>query len=183
MKNIIKKISVCTMLLALGVFGFITTNNTSAQNNREQANGHGTQFVTTNGDTVRRQFSFSANRRPDGTVKGNAVLHNPAFTGENGQRYQLQIDIVCMKVVGNIAILSGTVKRTNDPNLVNVASFIVEDNGEPGKNQDRISGVVFDDDDPNTPGDPQVCQNIGASDYDLNTIESGNIQVRGGTTP
>jgi hypothetical protein len=83
-----------------------------------------------------------------------------------------------MKVVGNIAIFGGTTTRTNDPNLVDAVFFTVQDNGEPGKNMDKISSVFFWDDDPNTTGDPQACLLTGPTDFPLETIESGNIQVR-----
>jgi hypothetical protein len=87
---------------------------------QESANGHGTLLATNeDGRQVKRQFSFSARRHDDGTVTGQAVLINPAFSGENGRSpYQLHVDISCMRVVGNIAIFGGTTKRTNDPNLV-----------------------------------------------------------------
>src|ERR1051325_2535076 len=82
-------------ILALAVAGFMSfAPKTAAQNPGEAANGEGTLLVQNDsGDFVRRQFSFSARRYADGSVKGNAVLHNPAFTNENGQKYQLQIDI------------------------------------------------------------------------------------------
>ena len=131
-----------------------------------------------NGETVKRQFSFTAQRRADGTVTGNAILHNPAFEGANGNTYQAQFDISCMKVVGNTAILGGFVRRTNDPNLVDAAYFEVQDNGEPGKNKDLISGVYFYDDDPNTTGSPALCQANNPSDFYLMPIDSGNIQVK-----
>jgi len=135
-----------------------------------------------NGDSVRRQFSFSAHRQQDGTVKGNAVLHNPAFTTENGQRYQLQINISCLKVIGNVAYFGGTTQRTNDPSLVDAVYFSVQDNGEPGRGVDKISRVFFFDDDPTTIGDPQLCQLNNVGDFPMETIESGNIQVKGGVT-
>jgi len=83
-----------------------------------------------------------------------------------------------MKVVGNIAVFGGTTKRTNDPNLVDAVFFSVQDNGEPGKDRDKISSVFFWDDDPLTQGDPQACLLTGALDFPLETIEAGNIQVR-----
>jgi hypothetical protein len=83
-----------------------------------------------------------------------------------------------MKVVGNIAIFGGTVKRTNDPSLVDAVFFSVQDNAEPGKGVDKISRVFFWDDDPNTTGDPQACQLVTPTDFPLETIEAGNIQVR-----
>ncbi len=134
------------------------------------------------GATVKRQFSLSARRFADGTVRGNAILRNAAFSGENGKTYQAKFEISCMKIVGNTAIFGGTVQRTNDPNLVDTAYFSVEDNGEPGKNRDRISSVFFNDADPNNdPGDPQFCQNFNPGDLEpLFTIETGNIQVMSG---
>jgi hypothetical protein len=146
----------------------------------ESANGHGTLLATNEeGRQVKRQFSFSAKRHADGTVTGHAVLINPAFTGENGTApYRLHVDISCMTVVGNIAIFGGTTKRTNDPNLVDAVFFSVQDNGEPGKGVDRISRVFFWDDDPATTGDPQACLLTGPTDFPLEPIEAGNIQVR-----
>lgn len=148
----------------------------------ESANGQGTLLgVDENGRTVRRNFSFSARTQSDGTVKGHATLHNPAFNGTNGnQPYMLQIDVSCLKVVGNIAYMGGTIRRTNDPSLLDAVFFAVQDNGEPGRGVDRISRVFFFDDDPTTTGDPQGCQNLpdptGPSPDEL--IESGNVQVR-----
>jgi len=144
-----------------------------------QASGHGTLFVTnSDGQQVRRQFSLSGRKNPDGTVKGNAVLHNPAFTVDNGQNYMLQIDISCMNVVGNTVFFGGTTKRTNDPTLVDAVFFSVEDNGEPGAGSDKISQAMFWDDDPTTTGDPMACLNNVAGDFEMLPIESGNIQVR-----
>lgn len=156
----------------------------AAQTAGDSANGHGTLLVDNGqGEFVRRQFSFSARRHANGTVKGQAILHNPAFEGENGNAYQLKIDITCLRVVGNVAIMGGTTKRTNDPNLVDAVFFSVQDNGEPGRDRDKISSAFFWDDDPNTTGDPQACLLTGPTDFPLNTIESGNVQVRSGSAP
>jgi hypothetical protein len=177
MKKLVRRLFLAGTLSALVVSGLIVSIKTMAQE-RESANGHGSLATirASNGKPAQRQFSFSAHRNPDGTVQGHAVLHNPAFE-VNGQQYQLQIDVTCMKVVGNIAIFGGTTRRTNDPNLVDAVFFTVQDNGEPGKN-DRISRAFFWDDDPNTVGDPQACQNTGPFDFPLEQIEHGNIQVR-----
>jgi hypothetical protein len=175
----VRKLFLNGILSVLVVAGMSVTATTFAQSPREGASGHGTLLVTdTSGDTARRQFSFSANRRPDGTVNGQASLRNPAYTGANGQVYQLKVDISCMKVYGNIAVFGGTTRRTNDPNLVDAVYFSVQDNGEPGKDRDQISSVYFFDDDPTTVGDPQLCQVTGPNDFLLMPIESGNVQVR-----
>lgn len=169
------------VLAALALTG-ATAPVTYAQNARESAAGHGTLPATTaNGREVKRQFSFSARREADGTAKGQAVLHNPAFDGANGAPYQLKLNISCMRVVGNIAIFGGSTSRTNDPNLVDAAFFTVQDNGEPGKGRDKISRVFFFDDNPNTTGDPALCELTGPTDFPLETITGGNVQVKDGT--
>jgi hypothetical protein len=150
---------------------------TSAATAQESSSGHGAL------DDGARQFSFSAQRHADGTVTGHATLTNSAFTGENGQSpYQLQVDISCMNVIGNIAFFGGTTQRTNDPSLVDAVFWSVEDNGEPGRNNDEISRVFFWDDDPNTTGDPQACMSNVVDDFPMEPIESGNIQVRPATS-
>ena len=150
----------------------------NAQAAREGASGHGTLLVADeDGTMVRRQFSFSARRLKNGTVNGNAVLVNPAFSGENGQNYMLQIDISCMQSVGNTVFFGGLTRRTNDPNLVDAVYFSVQDNGEPGRHVDMISSTFFFDDDPTTTGDPQLCQNIPMGYFPLDPIENGNINV------
>jgi hypothetical protein len=180
MKTKITKYFALASLLAVLAVGVIAlAPNSLAQGGKDSANGQGTLLVENgSGDVVRRQFSFSARRNADGTASGNAVLHNPAFTNENGQKYQLQIDIKCMKRFGNIAVFGGTTKRTNDPSLVDAVFFSVQDNGEPGRDRDKISKAFFWDDDPTTTGDPQACQSNTATDFPLETIDSGNIQVK-----
>ncbi len=169
-------LGVMPLLLFTGVF---IANRSTAMTLAPSANGHGTLLVPDEmGRMVRRQFSFSAREESDGSVHGNAILHNPAFSGTYGNNYQLQIDISCMKVVGNIAIFGGTTRRTNDPNLVDAVFFSVQDVAEPGRRIDRISRAFFFDDDPTTMGDPQACQLIEPTDFPLEIIEAGNIQVR-----
>ena len=156
----------CTLGLVAGMPGASATT-------LESASGHGT---LDNGD---RQFSFNAKRASDGTVTGQAELVNKGFTGANGTSpYRLHIDITCMHTVGNIAVFGGTTKSTNDPNLVDAVYFTVQDNGEPGKDVDKISRAYFFDDDPTTTGDPQACLLTGPQDLPLETIEAGNVQVR-----
>jgi len=166
-------------IVALAVVGFSASFISSAAPKTASANGQGTLFVLNDdGDTVRRQFAFSARQNPDGTASGNAVLHNPAFTNANGQKYQLQIDIRCMKVIGNVAFFGGLTRRTNDPSLVDAVYFSVQDNGEPGKNSDQISRAFFFDDDPNTQGDPMLCQGNQLGDFIMEPIEAGNVQLK-----
>lgn len=149
------------------------------------ANGHGTLLVDDgSGNLVRRQFSFSARQLNAGTgaAQGNAVLHNPLFTGENGHSpYMLQIDIQCMKVFGNIAFFGGSVKKTNDttdPVFLDAVFFSVADNGEPGENKDLLSSVFFWDFDPDITGDPMACNNNAVGDFSMEPIDAGNLQVK-----
>ncbi len=101
MKNTMKKITFCILSLSLTVFGSFVTPKTLAQNTQQMANGHGTLLVPNKqGETVRRQFSFNARRRPDGTVNGQAIIHNPAFITESG-KYMANIEISCLNIVGN----------------------------------------------------------------------------------
>ena len=179
MKNITKILTFSVVFIALAVFAFTTTADTSAQNQNQSVNGQGTLLVQDeNGKTVRRQFAVNARSFANGSVKGHAVLHNPAFTGTNGQKYELQVDISCLKIVGNIAFMGGLTRRTNDPNLDEAVYFSVQDNGEPGKNSDQISRAFFFDDDPNTTGDPQLCQGNVVGDFPMEPIDGGNIQVK-----
>ena len=159
------------IVAAAAMFAFVSHSSAGAG---QSANGHGTLI---NPDGTKRQFSFSARINSDGTVSGHAVLRNPAFDGANGKPYYLHLDISCMHVVGNIAIFGGTESKTNDP--IDTAYFTVQDNGEPGKDRDKISRLFFWDDDPTTTGDPQACLLTGPLDFPLETIDSGNIQVRG----
>ncbi len=183
----IKKFILGIVTVLLAVFGYISSDNTSAQNTKESATGQGTLLVTnSDGDLVKRQFNFNAHRQADGTVKGHAVLHNPAFEID-GKKFSAQIDISCLKVVGNTAVLGGTIRRTNDPGFVDAVYFTVQDNGEPGKGRDKISRVFLFDNDTNTTGDPQLCLGTPTDPSNpetlpLETIDSGNVQVRGGTT-
>ncbi|MGI8409307.1 MAG: hypothetical protein ACR2M8_05450 [Pyrinomonadaceae bacterium] len=171
MKNILTRLNLPGFLLLAISLGFVPI----AASAQESASGHGTLLVTNeDGKTVRRQFSFSARRSADGSVKGNAVLHNPAFEGANGNKYQLQISISCMNVIGNVAFFGGTTRRTNDPNLVGTVFFSVEDNGEPGRNADRISEVFFTSNNP----DPQICEDFPSGFFPTFPIESGNISIR-----
>jgi hypothetical protein len=179
MRKVMKKHIVFATVGALVLTGLIVAFKSNAAGPGSSANGHGTLLVQDeSGNTVRRQFSFSARSQTGGTTAGNAVLHNPAFTVSNGQRYQLQVEVSCMKIIGNVVFFGGLTRRTNDPNLVDAVYFSVQDNGEPGQNRDKISRVFFFDDDPNTMGDPQLCQFNELGDFPMETIDGGNVQVK-----
>lgn len=145
---------------------------TSAAPPGPSASGHGTVLLqNTEGRTVRRQFSFSARRLPNGTVQGSAVLHNPSFD----PKYDAQFDITCLQIVGNRASFGGSIRKTSDPvfnDEFDAAFFTVFDNGE-GAGNDTISEVFFDN-----VVEPSACQFIGADDFPQIPIESGSVQVR-----
>lgn len=146
--------------------------STSAAAPGPSASGHGTILLqNTEGKTVRRQFSFSAKIRSDGTVQGTAIIHNPSFD----PKYNAQFDITCLQIVGNRASFGGSVRKTTDPvfnDEFDAAFFTVFDNGE-GAGQDTISEIFFDN-----VVEPSACQFIGADDFPQIPIESGNVQVR-----
>ena len=146
---------------------------TSAAALGSSASGHGTVLLQDmNGKTVRRQFTFSARIRSDGTVQGSAIIHNPSFD----PKYDAQFDITCVQVVGNRASFGGSVRKTSDPvfnDEFDAAFFTVFDNGEPGANNDTISEIFFDN-----VVEPSACQFIGANDFPQIPIESGSVQVR-----
>lgn len=154
---------------AAGVFLIPEKTAVCAENCKEKANGHGTLVM--NG--FRRQFSFSAMKLPDGTAKGNAVIHNPEFPPS--PQFRGYIDIKCMEIVGNRARIAGIVRNTNDPAFDNnTAVFEVYDNGSPGKDQDTISLVFFSPPD-SPPPTPAYCQTFEG--FPQMPIDNGNIKV------
>jgi len=128
----------------------------------------------------RRNFSVSAKINADGSATGHATLINKAFTGENGKApYLLQVDISCGKMLDDhTVILGGSTRRTNDPSLVDAVFFSVQDNGEPGAGKDKVSRAYFWDNDPATQGPPSACLNSTLADVPLETIVSGNLNVK-----
>ena len=127
-----------------------------------------------------RKFALSARINADGTATGQATLVNKNFSGEKAnQPYQLHVDVTCgKKLDDHTAIFGGTTRKTNDPSLVDAVYFSVQDNGGPGAGKDMISRAYFFDDNPATTGDPKLCLGSTLTDLPLETIVSGNINVR-----
>jgi hypothetical protein len=182
------KILALSSLFALLVIStlFVLPARSTAQNKADKASASGHGTLTING--VKRQFSFSAVMHSDGTVTGNATIHNPNFD------FRAHLDISCLLVtdvvdgngnlIGKRASIGGVVRQSNDPTLGENCRgfFTVYDNGEPGKNKDTISLIFFSC----SPGDPtpaSACQLIGPNDFDQMPIDDGNIQVKGSTLP
>ena len=170
MKHI--KAFVCAALLITAVAVTTMLRSTSAAAPGPSASGHGTILLPdTDGNTVRRQFSFHARQLPDGTVQGSAVLHNPSFD----PKFDVHFQITCLQIVGNRASFGGSIRKSSDTVFTDefdAAFFTVFDNGEPGAGSDTISSVFFDN-----VVEPSACQFIGPNDFPQDPIESGNVRV------
>jgi len=167
------KIFLLAGLLITALAATFMLRSTSAAAAKPSASGHGTILLQdTEGNTVRRQFSFSARINANGSVSGSAIIHNPSFD----PKYDAQFDITCLQIVGNRASFGGSVRKTSDPvfnDEFDAAFFTVFDNSEPGNGIDTISEIFFDN-----VVEPSACQFIGADDFPQIPIESGNVQVR-----
>lgn len=169
-----KKYILSGILSALVMSAFLVTVKTLASDEKESANGQGTLV---NEDGSQSQFSFNVRRNPNGKVIGQATLRNPSFKTGNGQNNQIKIDISCLKVVGDVAIIGGVTKRKNNQAKAEAVYFAVQDNGGA---EDRIFRGFYYDDDPATEGDSQRCQTIETEVLVLEPIAAGSIQVGGG---
>jgi hypothetical protein len=170
----LRNVAVAAVSLSLVITCAVIVVTTSAFAPGPSANGQGSL-----GD---RKFSFSGRMSGGGdccAATGNATIHNPAFTGDNGHSpYMLQVDIKCMHKFGNTVYFGGETRRTNDSSLVDAVFFAVQDNGEPGKGNDKVSRAFFWDDIPSTHGDPMACGDNIVTDFPLETITAGNVQVK-----
>jgi hypothetical protein len=128
------------------------------------ANGSG--HIIVNGEL--RTFSFAARQESDGLVVGTAEINNRAI----GEMFQLDLD--CLKIVGNMAVVSGVFSRHTDPNAIGLTGiFGVIDAGEGSGDVDAVSQVFF------FPPNTLTCQDIDPADNaELAVpIVAGNIQV------
>lgn len=167
-----KKYVLTGILTVLVISGLLVAVKPLAFGAKDSADGEGTMI---NGDSSRSQFLFNAKRNPNGKVTGQATIRNPSFKNGNGQDNQLKIEITCLKVVGNVAILGGMTKRKNNQAKAEAIYFAVQDNGETG---DGIFRGFYYDDDPSTEGDPQRCQSIEPEVPVFEPIVAGNIKVK-----
>ena len=123
-------------------------------------------------DGTLRSFSFSARRYSDGTSKGELQLNSRSFD------VVVHIDVDCLRVVGNVAHMSGRITRVSNPDEGEVGELNrveVRDNGE-GDNDapDQVSTI------PANPGDadPTTCVDP-PTNATIRTVQRGNVQVRG----
>lgn len=135
------------------------------------ARGAGQVHVGPAGDFL-RTFSVTAREYADGTDAGEAEVQN-----RFGPFGPIHIEIDCLKVIANVAFMSGSVKHINDPTL-GIAEgskvfFAVQDNGEgPASPPDMLSFVLFT-------GEPTgpTCEEILDLAF-VFAVEHGNIQVQ-----
>jgi hypothetical protein len=139
--------------------------------NRVVASATGSGHAIRSGEL--RTFSFTARRYADGTSEGQLQLNSRSFD------VVIHIRIDCLRLDGNIAIMSGRITRVSDPTQGSVGELNrlrVQDNGEgAGAPPDRISGIPE-----NTTNDPTTCEGDNSDRLLDRVVERGNIQVRGG---
>jgi hypothetical protein len=113
--------------------------------------------------------SFNATRADDGSVTGHAQVIDRTASG----LVRFEVDINCLNVSGNVAILSGIVTSSNEESLVGMeALWQVVDNGEGADPPDLMSLVNLHE-----PGIGPDC--TVPSEFDLVPLEGGNIRVEG----
>jgi hypothetical protein len=85
-----------------------------------------------------RTFSFAARQDRDGVDRGTAEINNRAI----GEMFQIDID--CLAVQGNIAVMSGVITRHTDEHAVGLTGiFGVIDGGEGSGASDAVSQVFL----------------------------------------
>jgi hypothetical protein len=100
-------------------------------------------------------------------LSGRATFHDKAAGGN----FSGQIEIDCVRIVGNEATLSGIVTHSNDPSLEGLeALFQLRDNGEGASGPDFMSPVLFHE-----VGIGPNC--LVPSEFDLVPVK-GNFTVR-----
>jgi hypothetical protein len=115
MRNRISAVSLSAIAFALLLT--LSAVSAQAQNNRDFAHGNGTiEF-----ENKVSNFSFTAQRQKDGSVKGTLVYHQrSATTPENNLSVHMRID--CLTVVGSVATIQGIITKA-DPESVFVPGF------------------------------------------------------------
>jgi hypothetical protein len=166
------KITLISLASVSALAAIALAPSAGAENVTQSATGSGQfEFTSDVGVTALRTFAFAAIRTSDGRVTGQAQIYNRAVPG----RLHIQVD--CLNVIGNIAVLSGTYTYSTDPAAApgDKAIFAVQDNGEgAGTSPDRVTrafantGLVCTD---------ITAANVGLYTYLLNDVQAGNIDI------
>jgi hypothetical protein len=118
--------------------------------------------------TTHEFVSFSAMQTAGTAATGNANVHDVTAS------VRVRVDVNCLNVIGNTAIVSGVVTSSSDPTAVPVgdeAIFEVVDGGEGASSVDLMSLVNFF-----AVGTGNDCSVPG--EFDLVPVQQGNVQVR-----
>jgi hypothetical protein len=125
----------------------------------------GSGHVTRGGQE--RTFAFTATKDADGTVTGQAQVISRSLDTV------VHFEIDCLRVVGNVAHMSGIATRSSNPVEAPVGEmrrFVVMDNGEGSDSApDRISTIPV-----NPAG--ETCES--STLVPAIPVERGNVQVR-----
>jgi hypothetical protein len=123
-------------------------------------------------DGTLRSFSFSARKYANGTSTGELQLNSRSFD------VVVHIKIDCLRVVGNVAHMSGRITRVSNPDEGEVGELNrveVRDNGEGGNAPpDQVSTIPANPSD----ADPTTCVDP-PTNATIRTVQRGNVQVRG----
>lgn len=118
-----------------------------------------------------RTFSFTAHERADGSVGGMAQVDNRVV------QEMFQVDIDCLQVFDNLAVMSGLITRHTDTTAIGLPGiFAVRDVGEGYSSPpDSITQVFFF---PRNSG--VTCLDVTPADVagNMAPIVGGNVQVR-----
>ena len=159
-----------TALTALVMIVGTPVANAPAATQRVVASARGSGHMVRPDGTL-RSFSFSALRYADGTSKGELQLNSRSFD------VVVHIRIDCLRVIGDVAHLSGRITRVSNPEEGEVGELNrveVRDNGEgPGAPPDQISTIPVNPDD----ADPTTCLDP-PTNTTIRTVQRGNVQVR-----
>jgi hypothetical protein len=158
--------AVVTLVLLVAV----AVANAPAASKRVVASATGSGHMVRPDGTL-RSFSFSARKYADGTSDGQLQLNSRSFD------VVVHIRIDCLRVVGNVAHMSGRISRVSNPEEGEVGELNrveVRDNGEGGDAPpDQVSTI------PVNPGDadPTTCVDP-PTNATIRTVHRGNVQVR-----
>lgn len=160
MRNVVR-LSLLAVLGAAAVLG----QAAPAASDRVVSSANGSGHITAGGE--RRTFAFTATERADGTVKGQAQVISRSLDTV------VHLEIDCLRVVGNVAHMSGIISRSSNPAEAPVGEmrrFVVKDNGEGSASPPDLISTI-----PVNPAG-ETCRN--STLVPTRPVEDGNVQVR-----